>query len=486
MQTEPRKEFPNLKVEAGKETVAGELLNHPPKIIEISSDPPIVGAGQSAKIRVEARDEDEEPLTYSYKPSVGRIEGKGDRVVYHAPQGKGPYRITVTVTDPQGASDTFDYYISAGELLVSAAGPKQEPVNAHVQVFDGLGNIVQNSMLGPSGARTFRLREGRYKVLVAADNVIESEEVQVLTDQKRKLDVLFGRVVVESFGANGERVETSVDLFAANGEKAGSGKEKPGETSFTVREGLYRASVFAGNYCEIPSIRVERGKETRVRTDWGKLTLRLDEPGKYAYVYDSTGRKILGEAIGKGGRLSCNVQPGTYSVEVFTEPRKEFRNLVVQAGRETLAGDFLNHPPRITEVWSDPPLVRPGETAKLRVDATDDDGDPLTYTYTTSVGRIEGQGPKVTYVAPKDPATYKVTVTATDTHGESDTFRLLPLPRRAHGAGGDGQRRARERVRPRLRRARRTGRRRTTWGPAGRRAGSSGRGSTGCRSLRTT
>ena len=311
---------------------------------------------------------------------------------------------------------------------MSAAGPKQEPVNAHVQVFDGLGNIVQNSMLGPSGARTFRLREGRYKVLVAGENVIESDEVQVLTDQKRKLDVLFGRVVVESYGANGERVDTSVDLFAADGEKAGAGKEKPGETSFTVREGLYRASVFASNYCEIPFIRVERGKETRVRTDWGKLTLRLDEPGKYAYVYDSTGRKILGEAIGKGGRLSCNVQPGTYSVEVFTEPRKEFRNLVVQAGRETLAGDFLNHPPRITEVWSDPPLVRPGETAKLRVDATDDDGDPLTYTYTTSVGRIEGQGPKVTYLAPKDPATYKVTVTATDTHGESDTFDYYLSP----------------------------------------------------------
>ncbi|PKN25827.1 MAG: hypothetical protein CVU64_19140 [Deltaproteobacteria bacterium HGW-Deltaproteobacteria-21] len=421
--TEPRKEFENLAVRANRETVAGDSINHPPKIIEITSSPQLINPGQSAKIRVEARDEDGDPLTYSYKPNPGRIEGSGERVIYHAAQGKGSSRISVTVADPHGASDSFDYFISSGDLTVAALTANDEPFNGFVEILDALGSSAASGSLGPTGTKTWRLREGRYTLAVTGDNTIQVKDVLVSTDRAHKADVQFGRVKFESFSVNGERVDAAVDLFDAEDRKVGGGKSgKPGETLFHVAEGTYRASLYAGNHMEVAEIRVTKGQESRIRTDWGKLTLRLDEPGKYANIYESSGRKVLGEAIGKGGNLSCYLRPGTYSAEVYTEPRRQFRDLVVHAGKETLVGDFTNHPPRIVDVSSDPPLIKPGQSAAIRVEATDDDGDVLTYGYSANAGRIEGKGPKVVYHAPPESTACKVTVTVLDPHGGSDTF----------------------------------------------------------------
>jgi hypothetical protein len=423
--SEPRKEFRDLVVHANRETVAGDAVNRAPKITDLTSDPPVVRAGQSATIWVEASDEDADPLTFSYTAHGGRIEGKGERVVYHAPQGKGPYRVTVRVSDPRGASDTFEYYLSGGELTVRARTVMDEPFNANVQIYNQLGVRVEGGNLGPGGTKTWHIREGRYRIEAFGDNRVEVSDVHVATDHRSTAEVTFGRLVIESRGVDGEPVPAYVDLFDSDDRRLGGGRtEREGASTFHLTEGTYRVLLCASNHMEITGIRVVAGQEARFRADWGKLTLRLREAGAYASIYDREGRKVLGEAVGRGGRLSCYVSPGEYRIEVLKEPRQVFRNQVVHANRETVAGDAVNHSPRIADLSSRPPLVKAGQSARLRVAAEDEDGDPLTYTYSAPLGRIEGQGEQVIYHAPQQKGTYCIAVSVSDPHGASETSHI--------------------------------------------------------------
>ncbi|MBN1102437.1 MAG: hypothetical protein JXL84_03380, partial [Deltaproteobacteria bacterium] len=264
-----------------------------------------------------------------------------------------------------------------------------------------------------------RLLHGSAGILLAAALLIAFPS----SAQERKVDITFGRLAVESRGVDGEPISTFVNLYDLEGEKVCGGKTgKEGEISFNLREGTYRAVVYANNYLEISAIRVTPGRETRVRTDWGKLTLSLNDPGKYANFYDAKGDQVLGQVIGKAGRLSCHVKPGTYRIHVHPEPRRDFQGLVVHANRETIAGDAVNRPPRITDISSDPPLVKTGQSTTIRVEASDEDGDRLTYQYIAHAGRVEGQGARVVYHAPQGKGPYHVTVRVSDPWGASDAF----------------------------------------------------------------
>lgn len=63
--------------------------------------------------------------------------------------------------------------------------------------------------------------------------------------------------------------------------------------------------------------------------------------------------------------------------------------------------------------------IAPGESVRVRATASDPDGDPLTYTWTTSAGRIVGTGAEVTLdtTGVAAPATITVTVRVSDGRG---------------------------------------------------------------------
>ncbi|MBN2123713.1 MAG: hypothetical protein JW821_05445, partial [Deltaproteobacteria bacterium] len=421
--SEPRRELHSLMVHANRETVAGDGVNHSPRITLISCDPLLVKAGQSAKIRVEARDDDGDPLTYSYSPAEGRIQGKGAAVVYEAPLQKGTYRVRIEVSDPHGASESSDVCLSGGDLTVRAVTGNGEPFGAYVHIYNPLGTRVEAGNVGPGGARTWQLPEGTYRLEVAGDNMVAVPDLRLTSDEERRVHVAFGRLVIESLGPDGEPVPAQVELLDSEGLKVGGGRpEKEGIILFNLREGIYRARLNATNPMEVTGIQVVPGRENRVRAEWGKLTLSLRNPGKYASLFDSEGRKVQGRAPGPDGRLSWYVRPGSYRVEVLTEPLQEFRDLVVHANRETIVGDEVNHPPRITNISSDPPMVKAGESATIRVEATDEDRDRLSYEYIPNVGRIEGSGAEVVYHAPHERGPFHVIIRVSDPHGESHAF----------------------------------------------------------------
>jgi hypothetical protein len=76
-----------------------------------------------------------------------------------------------------------------------------------------------------------------------------------------------------------------------------------------------------------------------------------------------------------------------------------------------------NQPLFINSLTTDCPRVKPGHTATINCDASDPDGDELSYSWSAEAGNITGAGDTVTWVAPNDYGTYTITVTVSDSRG---------------------------------------------------------------------
>ena len=82
--------------------------NRPPTV-RATATPPEVEEGANSQVRADARDPDNDPLTYAWRAPDGRITGSGPQVTWTSPTGvEGSYPVTVTVDDGRGgtASDT--------------------------------------------------------------------------------------------------------------------------------------------------------------------------------------------------------------------------------------------------------------------------------------------------------------------------------------------------------------------------------------------
>jgi len=108
--------------------------------------------------------------------------------------------------------------------------------------------------------------------------------------------------------------------------------------------------------------------------------------------------------------LSVGYHPGTVAREVVTPPPPP--------------PPPSNRPPTVAcEVEKS--TILPGETVRVRATASDPDGDPLTYTWSASAGKISGSGAQATLdstgVVP--PATITVTVRVSDGRGGTNESR---------------------------------------------------------------
>ncbi|MFO8080249.1 MAG: PKD domain-containing protein [Armatimonadota bacterium] len=72
-----------------------------------------------------------------------------------------------------------------------------------------------------------------------------------------------------------------------------------------------------------------------------------------------------------------------------------------------------NNPPQIQSVTA-PDSAFPGSAVAIEANATDPDGDSLSYAWTASGGTIEGSGASVIWTAPVTSGDFNVTVTVTD------------------------------------------------------------------------
>jgi len=107
---------------------------------------------------------------------------------------------------------------------------------------------------------------------------------------------------------------------------------------------------------------------------------------------------------------------GSYNVTVVVADNRG------HAATETIAIEVrTNKAPVINSLTASPKRVLPGGSLNVTCEASDPNGDPMTYEWSASGGDIAGSGSKVTWTAPQQTGVYEVTVVVRDAFGGSAT-----------------------------------------------------------------
>ena len=89
---------------------------------------------------------------------------------------------------------------------------------------------------------------------------------------------------------------------------------------------------------------------------------------------------------------------------------------------------LANHLPAIASLTA-PDRVVPSGSCQIVCNATDPDGDELSYNWSASAGELNGEGTRVTWTAPDSVGSYNITVTVTDGRGDEVTKQVTILVR---------------------------------------------------------
>ena len=136
-----------------------------------------------------------------------------------------------------------------------------------------------------------------------------------------------------------------------------------------------------------------------------------------SYNWSAIGGEINGEGATVIWKAPNSV--GCYDVTVnVTDGRggEAMKTITIEAR--------TNKPPEINSLTADAVWTLRSGSLNVTCDATDPDGDELSYEWTATGGNISGTGPDVTWTAPNEVGTYNITVVVTDGHGRSDTGKL--------------------------------------------------------------
>jgi hypothetical protein len=146
-----------------------------------------------------------------------------------------------------------------------------------------------------------------------------------------------------------------------------------------------------------------------------KITCMASDPENdyLSYAWSSP----AGELSGSGYIITWEAPDagGDYTISVTVSDGQG--NEVTDSWTVTVLTEADNRPPVIQGITMDPDSVEPLKNATLTCMATDPDGDPLTYSWWTELGRIDGKGNVVTYVGARYVGEYEVEVHVRDDRG---------------------------------------------------------------------
>jgi hypothetical protein len=141
----------------------------------------------------------------------------------------------------------------------------------------------------------------------------------------------------------------------------------------------------------------------------------IDRDGdQLSYNWSASG----GEINGDGANISWTAPHAVGSFNV---------TVTVTDGRGGEVMDYViievrtNKVPTITSVTADAEWTLPSGSILVTCDASDPDGDELSYEWSASGGVISGTGPEATWNAPEDTGMYDITVVVKDGHGAENT-----------------------------------------------------------------
>jgi hypothetical protein len=193
--------------------------------------------------------------------------------------------------------------------------------------------------------------------------------------------------------------------------------------SFYLAPGTYKASIRESNYIWNEDLVITAGAETRTTAVFGGLNVHSRDfdgnplDSSVSVYTQSTDEYVYSGNTGSEGVISFCLAPGTYKVKVRKSADVWYYDIVVIAGKATNVGDYINHNPVINSITADPARINPGGSTTITVSASDLDGDPLSYSYSASIGTVVGSGTTALYTAPTTSDTYRIDVVVSDGNG---------------------------------------------------------------------
>ena len=174
----------------------------------------------------------------------------------------------------------------------------------------------------------------------------------------------------------------------------------------------------------LPAITSLEAEPQRV-LPWGRGSCQIictasDRDGdELSYNWSANGGNISGTGASVNWTAPSSV--GSYNVTV-----------TVTDGRGGEVTDYVtitvrtNSWPTITSLITDADWTIPSGNLQVTCNATDPDGDELSYEWTTTGGDITGTGTVVSWTAPEALGIYDITVVVTDGHGDEATRSVTP------------------------------------------------------------
>ncbi|NWF77660.1 MAG: hypothetical protein HXY36_03595 [Chloroflexi bacterium] len=147
---------------------------------------------------------------------------------------------------------------------------------------------------------------------------------------------------------------------------------------------------------------------------------------------DRDGDELIYGWSASGGTMSMS---GAGNTVTWTAPRADGSyniTAIVTDGRGGVATKYVivevrsNKAPVISSLTADKDWTLPSGSIQITCNASDPNGDELSYEWSASGGSITGAGSEIAWNAPAETGIYYITVVVTDAYGGSDT-RTLPL-----------------------------------------------------------
>jgi hypothetical protein len=360
--------------------VACGKANLDPTITSLSADPATIIAGYTSSISCVASDPDADTLSYAWICSGGDISGTGSTVTYTTLDVAGSYTIGVTVSDGNGGS--VDESITVAVIVNNA--PVISGVTATPTMVVGGGS--SDVMCDASDPDLDTLS---YSWSSTGGSISGSGNAVIWTAPAA--DGNYSITAAVSDGKGGTDSQSVTVTVSTN--------HAPVISSVTPSP----ATVYANGSSAV----------TCSATDADSDTLNY-------------------EWIASGGSIS-----GSGNVITWTAPAEEGGYAVTatvsdgKGGTATLGAAIVveaapvNHAPVITDLTSSPISVAPSASASINCFATDDDSDPLSYTWNASAGTVSGSGGGITWQAPATEGSCTINVVVDDGNGGTDTRSLI-------------------------------------------------------------
>jgi hypothetical protein len=157
--------------------------------------------------------------------------------------------------------------------------------------------------------------------------------------------------------------------------------------------------------------------EPEVVPPWGSCQIVCNatapQGDELSYNWSADGGQITG--AGTTVTWTASNSAGSYNVTVTVS-----NGHGAEATKRITITVRANNPPTINSLVANADWITPSGSLQVACNATDPDGDVLSYEWTTDGGKISGTGASVHWTAPHEVGTYNITVVVNDGYGGED------------------------------------------------------------------